>query len=179
MSVEFVANELEVIYGQDRSRWITILEQLCELDEVVPQLIKDADKQYWVVSSLKKFLDLALKNDQNISLNKKIKGDYIETDLLVKINRLVPKKYLDFYNIQYVLLGSLYVDFPTIVLGENLSSCLDTGLDDRCLNGLVPDSYHLGTRCLVDDLYFVALGKNEICPLFVNKSADWSYFELW
>ena len=124
---------------------------------------------------------MALKNKQNIALEKTVKGDFIETQKLIKANRLIPKNILDFYGYSYVILGGIYIDLPVVITNFELSNKLmEDFTDDRGFIEEIglPDNYHYGTRKQTDSGFLISLAYNEICPRYIKSASDWSYFEL-
>lgn len=170
--------EIQNTYG--RKKWKLLLSKLIELEEVVPDLIKECDREVWIVEALSKFLHISIKNNQDIPLDKKVKGDYLETSKLVRVNRLIPKVYLDVNSIDYVILGGLYVEMPTVIFTPEFSMKVEQnliGINDNS-KGELPVEYHYGTRKETDSGHLIALGYNNICPLYLRTSSDWTYFEI-
>ncbi len=184
MSIETIADQIRQNNENltlDVERWINLLEQLTELDEYVPQLLKDADREYWIVLALSKFLSLAIENKQHLPLEKTLSGHghFVETRKLIRSVRLVPKTFLELYNFDYVILGGIYINMPVVVADCGLCPLSDN-VDDRefVINHKLPENYHYGTRKLIEERFLLSLQRNKICPFYLKSAQDWEYFEL-
>lgn len=152
-----------------------------ELDETVPDFMKEADNNYWIVSSLSSFLDLSVKNRQDKELGSLMgNSPYLESTRVIKANKPIPKVYLELHKIDFVVLGGIYLEMPVVIVNSSLKEEMDEVVSNKDFieNYNLPVGYHYGTRQFTFDGYMVSLGYNEICPKYLNYSSDWEYFQL-